>query len=736
MKSTMLRVDECGRWLFGVAWAVAMATATALPGCKKGDPPEIVDPGDQVAIVGQQLTLHLLASDADGDDIEWSFETSAPDIDGTAAIAETPDGQGVFTFTPVASQVGTQAFDFIASDGRNKGRLTVLIEVRGAVGSGSLPIFRKPLGSGTVLDLEQNDCVSIEIQIEDPDSTTVTLGAEPPVIEDSDLSPDSSGLTGTWSWCPSREQQENDDKYDLTLSANDGENPAQLKDYIIVLRKRRGEDCPGEFPVIDHEPMDFTTLLDLQIDAHVSDDQGLKDEPYLLWSPTDPGDPIDFNIMTLQTMSLVDGDMMSGDWRGFIPNPTANEGIGATAEIFYLLSAADDDDTEGDCDHLADHPESGVHRIGVENDGSGGSGLCEQCSFDVQCGEEGDLCLLGTGGSFCGQACTGAGSCPNGYTCSADEVESIDGVSARQCIPNSGACGGGGGGNCEDDDDEDNDTPDQGIDNGAVAAGTISGRTLCAGDEDWYAIELSSSSTVTVSLAGDLPPDMDVALAKEDGSLVKKSDGLTSDEELTSGCQPPGTYLVRVYTVDASGSGNYSVTWSASTTGCGGGGTPGMGDCCIDNNSPGCEDETVQSCVCAIDDFCCETEWDNTCAGIAANQCDSCGGGGGDEDCCTPHTSSGCDTAAIETCVCAQDAFCCSGQWDATCVEEVGNFLCAPACTPDDADGPCCMAHAGSGCEINSVEMCVCMADEFCCSTEWDAMCVSKIEMEDCGNCP
>jgi hypothetical protein len=718
------------------AWATALSLLAAAPGCKKGDPPEIVDPGDQVAIVGQQLTLHLLASDADGDDVAWDFETSAPDIDGTAAIAETPDGQGVFTFTPVASQVGTQAFDFIASDGRNKTRLTVLIEVRGAVGSGSLPIFRKPLGSGTVLDLEQNDCVSIDIQIEDPDSTSVELGAEPPIIEDSDLNQDGEGLAGTWSWCPSREQQEADDKYDLVLSANDGENPAQLKKYIVVLRKRRGTDCPGEFPVIEHSPTDFTTLLDLQMDAHVSDDTGLQDEPYLLWSPTHPGDPIDFNIMTLQTMTLVDGDMMNGDWRGFIPNPTANEGIGATAEMFYLISAADDDDAEGDCDHLTDHPEAGVHQIGIENDGSGGSGLCEQCSFDVQCGEDDDLCLLGAGGSFCGQTCSGAGSCPNGYTCSAEPVESIDGVSARQCIPNSGACGGGGGGNCEDDDDEDNDVPEQGLDNGTVAAGTISGRTLCAGDDDWYAIELSSSSKVTVELAGDLPPDMDVALTTADGTLIKKSDGLTSDETLTTGCQPAGTYLIRVFTVDASGSGSYSVTWSSSSTDCGGGGTPGEGDCCIDNNTPGCEVPSVQSCVCAMDAFCCDTEWDNTCAGIAANQCDACGGGGGDDDCCTAHETGGCATAAIETCVCAQDAFCCDMQWDATCVGEVGSFLCAPACEPDDADGPCCMAHTEGGCEINTVEMCVCATDDFCCSTAWDAMCVDKIESEDCGTCP
>lgn len=737
MSSMKLRLVQ---WLTTSAWTAAVATTTLVPiACKKGDAPILQDPGDQVAVVGQQLTIHLIASDPEGDSLDFSFDApNIPDQDGTMAMAVTPDGQGVFTFTPVASQVGSQAVDFVVSDGRNDTRLTVLIEVRGAVGSGSLPIFRKPLGTGQVLDLEQSDCISFDIEIEDPDSSSVELGVEPPIIADSDLSGDGNGLTGSWSWCPSREQQEADDRYDLALSANDGENPASIKDYIIVLRKRRGEDCPGEFPVITHDVQDFATLLDLAIDARITDDQGLKDEPYLLWSPSDPGDPIDFNIMTLQTMSLVDGDMMDGSWRGYIPNPTANEGEGATAEMFYLITAGDDDDAEGDCDHLIDDPEMGVHQVGVTNAGGEGGGVCDQCSFDVQCGESGDLCLLGNGGSFCGQACNGAGSCPNGYTCSADDVESIDGASARQCIPNSGECGGGGGGNCsDDDDDEENDTPVEAMDNGNVPPGTIGNRTLCAGDDDWYAVSLSQSAQVTVELEGDQPPDMDVAFTTSAGVLIKKSDGLSSDEALTTTCQPPGTYLIRVFTIDSSGSGGYDVTWSANTSACGGGGGPGEGDCCVDNNSPGCEDAEVQSCVCAMDAFCCDTEWDNTCAGIAANACDGCGGGsGGDTGCCTAHGTGGCDTPAIQSCVCAQDSFCCDMQWDMTCVTEVGSFLCAPSCNPDDADGPCCMANGTTGCEVNSVETCVCMEDDFCCMTEWDMFCVDLIESSMCGTCP
>ena len=575
----------------------------------------------------------------------------------------------------------------------------------------------------------------VDIEIEDPDSTSVELDQVPPIIADANLDPDSDGLTGSWSWCPNREQTEADDRYDLVLSANDGDNEPTEKQYVIVLRKRKGTDCPGEFPVIDHSPMDFNTLQDLQVVAQISDDQGLGDAPYLLWSPEHPGDPIDFNLMTLQTMDLTAGDMMNGTWEGYISNPTAPQGEGATAPMFYLITASDDDDAEGDCDHLKDDPEMGVHEVSVTNSGGPAASVCAHCSFDVQCGSSGDLCLNGEDGSYCGQACDGPGTCPEGYSCSANAVDSVDGASARQCLPDTGSCGGGGGGNCDDDDDEENDTPAEAMANGTIAQGTLSDRTLCAGDDDWYAISLSNASQVTVSLSGDNPPDMDLALTNQAGVLIKSSSGLDSDEQLTTTCLQPGTYLIRAYTVDSAGSGSYDVTWSANAGPCGGGGSGG-GDCCVDNNSPGCDDPTVQACVCGMDSFCCDTEWDNQCATTAANSCDACGGGGGDEDCCTAHMTGGCDDSAIQACVCAVDSFCCDMQWDMMCVNQVGSTLCGPSCNPDDADGPCCADNGTPGCEVNAVETCVCAQDMFCCTNTWDMFCVMAIESNMCGSCP
>lgn len=711
-----------------------------MSACKEGNPPTLLDMGDQVAVVGQQLVVQLVASDPDGDSL--IFEVTAPtvpDLASTTAITRSPSGQGIFSFTPLASQIGVHPFDFSVSDGEHRHTLTVSIDVRGAAGSGSMPSFRKPLGAGTVLDLDQGDCLDLDIEIADPDSASVTLSQAPPLIEGSTLSASNDGLSGSWSWCPSRSQIENDDRYYLTLVADDGDNPAVTKDFAIVLRRRSGEGCPGKAPAINHSPADVTTTLDIEIAARIEDDMGLGATPYVVYSTEDPGDPIDFANTTLANMSLVDGDMTNGNWVGTVPNFLANEPEGTSAPLYYLISATDDDDAEGDCDHRTDDPLAGTHRINITLGGNDSAGLCEACSFDVQCGGAGDLCLptaSGDGGA-CGRACSDTSPCDDGYVCSPQPVESIEGAVGRQCIPNSGSCGGSAG-NCTDDDHEPDSTVEDGLLAPALTTSGISGRVLCEDDDDWYRLDLDAATQVQLDLAGDEPPDIDLVLTDDAGVLLESSGGLTSVESITSACLDPGTYLVRVHSVFSEPVGTYDLDLALDTDACGGP-VVGEGDCCEDNNSPGCDEPDVQTCVCAIDSFCCDTEWDNICAGYAADDCDACGGGSTgepNEDCCTVQDSPGCTDPGIETCVCANDAYCCDTQWDATCVGRVGSDLCGPSCDPDDDDGPCCEDNGTPGCEVNSVEACVCAADSFCCDTFWDTMCVDAIATNDCGTCP
>ena len=51
----------------------------------------------------------------------------------------------------------------------------------------------------------------------------------------------------------------------------------------------------------------------------------------------------------------------------------------------------------------------------------------------------------------------------------------------------------------------------------------------------------------------------------------------------------------------------------------------GAGNCCDaapeDAQRPGCENETIETCVCDEDSFCCETNYDDICVGIAKDTC-------------------------------------------------------------------------------------------------------------------
>lgn len=56
---------------------------------------------------------------------------------------------------------------------------------------------------------------------------------------------------------------------------------------------------------------------------------------------------------------------------------------------------------------------------------------------------------------------------------------------------------------------------------------------------------------------------------------------------------------------------------------------------------------------------------------------------------------------------------------------------------PDDAPEvrSCCVAHAGAGCEDAAVESCVCSENDYCCENAWDQGCVNTVIDGGCGTC-
>ena len=165
-------------------------------------------------------------------------------------------------------------------------------------------------------------------------------------------------------------------------------------------------------------------------------------------------------------------------------------------------------------------------------------------------------------------------------------------------------------------------------------------------------------------------------------------------------------------------------------------GDPCAGDCCIPNFTPKCNDEDCCDSVCAQDSFCCDNEWDLTCASMANLICNDsdeacpapeCG----DEDagqCCFANGTPACND---ETCcdqVCNIDPICCEVGWDGVCAT-LAQEQC-DECNPDeqecgsDKTGPCDLPHSGPFCNDREICECVCLLEPFCCLGDWDEACV------------
>jgi len=544
-------VSTAERLTLLLATVVAAATAACATG---GTTPMLEPIDDQLVQVGTELRLELRASDADGDALDFSFAADVPGIHDRAALTRSPAGTGVFRWTPMAADVGLWHFDFVASDGAVETTLPVAIEVRSAVGAMSAPVFRAPLGSGTTLDLGQRQCAEVAIAVDDPDSTDVVLAEEEPRIEGAVLDAP-GGVAATWRWCPSQAQANADDRFPLTLSADDGANPKTLKSYLIVLRRPGRPDCPGAAPTVEHTPADAATLVGLTVDARIRDDRGLKRAPLFYYATTPPADPPDLARMTQLSMLLIDGDMTDGVWAADVPNPVATAAAGTTADLYYVIVADDDDDAAGRCDHSAQAPARGTYQMRVTNPGGhGDADLCAACTASIQCGD-GDLCVRvgAAGGGYCLEACAGDADCPAGTTCSPDAVTAIDGGRARQCVPTAGTCSAAPA--CSDDAFEDNDSRAQAA-SAPPLAPDLYEATSCprpgigGDDEDWYPIVVDADATVTLELSGSAASDLDLGLYDSAGGLVAASTSLSSTEAITT-CLDAGTYFVRVHAYGA-----------------------------------------------------------------------------------------------------------------------------------------------------------------------------------------
>lgn len=119
-----------------------------------------------------------------------------------------------------------------------------------------------------------------------------------------------------------------------------------------------------------------------------------------------------------------------------------------------------------------------------------------------------------------------------------------------------------------------------------------------------------------------------------------------------------------------------------------GGGSGDGGQCSHGPCTSGAALETgCSSCteaVCDEDPYCCQTNWDGTCVGLAQDiaACDCGGGSGGGSTCahdeCSPGGPLTASCSACAAAVCDDDDFCCRTDWDRYCV---GAAVAEAACS-------------------------------------------------------
>jgi hypothetical protein len=351
---------------------VSIVALIAAAACTEGGP-DVAPIEDQVTAVGEELVIEIEASGSDR--MRYQFSSNHPGLPARATISTRPDGNGVWSFQPDATDVGTFVVDFEVVDATGTTVESVEIDVRSAIGNATLPVFHRPLGSGTVLDSSKS-CIDVPIQVSDQDSSEVVLALAEPIIEGGMLFQESE-FVGAWRWCPTPAQRASRDRYLLTIGADDDDNPAAIKRYQIILRDRAKPACDGLPPTIEHSATDVVSVNDIAVVAAVADDTGLKGAPLLYYSMTPPPEPIDLTTMTQLTMTAMGTVERGGTFRAEVPNPLFGLPPGSQTMLYYVLVAEDNDDAAGDCDHVV--IERFQMRVSTPG-GDGQLGLCETCS--------------------------------------------------------------------------------------------------------------------------------------------------------------------------------------------------------------------------------------------------------------------------------------------------------------------------------------------------------------------
>lgn len=363
---------------------LTLVALVAVLGCgpKTGTSLDPIAP--QTAVVGVELGLMLRAATAGHVDFSFQSDLQLGERRLMPTLTEYANGEAMFRWTPLASDLGDHTFHFSATvDGVAASEMVAIRVV-----AGDSPIsFRSPVGEGTTLDLGRAPCAIVPLLVDDTSATEVDL--------DGGSLPDGASITrdgplsGRLEFCPTKAMAQAQTIYPFTIVARDGGGARTEKRYTVVLgilappvvapnpnpnpnpdpTPMPSPSCDTAAPTIQTTPHgDITTVGDPHIYAEISDPHGIYNA-MVFWSTDPPADPTNPDLFAMNSvdMQLLSGTSQDGQWGGTIPSPVIDQPAGTSATIYYVIGATDDDDAVSGCQyHATFSPASGVYSFVIK----------------------------------------------------------------------------------------------------------------------------------------------------------------------------------------------------------------------------------------------------------------------------------------------------------------------------------------------------------------------------------
>ena len=199
--------------------------------------PQLMRIGDKIAIVGQLLSIRLVATDPQNDLLTFSLRSAIP------SGAKFEKDQGLFTWTPTPDQIGSVLLTFEVSDGTLKDQETIAVRVSAAGSQEQFPPEIDPIGS---LLINAGEAWTYQLVGEDLNNQPLTYRLNGTLPQGLML----NAMTGLISWTPMESQI---GQYELIAAVSDGESEATTP-MVIIVQDRNSQSSSNRPPVFNPLP--------------------------------------------------------------------------------------------------------------------------------------------------------------------------------------------------------------------------------------------------------------------------------------------------------------------------------------------------------------------------------------------------------------------------------------------------------------------------------------------------